>query len=169
MGSAYANGVEDPFAAPATYPAVKFPTPGAEVDMFITEIGELRQARDFETGAPSVSKKGNPKMQLRILGDVDGVEMALYVPQFSNLWNAIREARNACQQPLAPMGRLWVKYVADVPVENAPHLKAKGYTAKYLPPKGQDPWAEVVEAPKAGSTTAGSTSDTAPAASEAPF
>lgn len=131
MGSAYANGAEDPFAQSATYPSIKFPTVGTEVDAYIIEVGELRQARDYTTGEPKFSKSGKPRLQLRLIVDVNGEEQALYVLQFSNMWNAIAQAKGTA--PLTPGGRLWVKYVGDVPVEGAPHLKAKGFAAKYAP------------------------------------
>lgn len=131
MGSAYANGAEDPFAVQASLPSVKFPTIGAEADMYIIEVGELRQALDYTTGEPQLSKSGKPRMQLRIIVDVNGEEQALYVKQYSNMWKAIAQAKGTA--PLTPGGRLWVKYVGDVPVEGAPHLKAKGFAAKYAP------------------------------------
>lgn len=131
MGSAYANGAEDPFAAQASLPSVKFPTIGAEADMYIVEIGELFQARDYTTGEPKFSKSGKPRMTLKVVVDIAGEEHALYVPQYSNLWTAIAQAKGTAL--LTPGGRLWVKYVGDVPVEGAPHLKAKGFAAKYAP------------------------------------
>jgi hypothetical protein len=111
--------------------------------MFITEIGEWRQATDFETKLPAVWKSGAPKMQLRILADVDGVESALYVTQYSNLFKAIQKATQVAGDALAPMGRLWVRYDADEPVEGNKILKAKAYTAKYKAPTGggDDPFA----------------------------
>lgn len=125
----------DPFAPAPMYPSVKFPLPGAEMDMYITELGEWRQAIDFETKLPAVWKSGAQKMQLRILGDVDGVESALYVTQFSNLFKAIQKARHDAGAELAPLGRLQVRYTGDVPVEGNKILKAKEYVAKYTPLK----------------------------------
>lgn len=132
-------GFVDPFATPATFPAVKFPTPGTAHLMTITEIGELRQRIDFETNLPMVSKAGNPKMQLRVLVDLNGEDHALYVPQYSNLWKAIQAAKG--NAPLEPMGVLWVQYTGDEPVEGNKVLRAKAYTAKYKAPDKADPFA----------------------------
>lgn len=128
----------DPFAPQAKYPAVKWPNVGDTRLMTITEIGELTQMIDFETNLPSVSKAGNPKMQLRVLVDMDGEDHALYVPQFSNLWKAIQTARADAGEPLAPMGVLWIQRTADIPVEGNRILMARGYTAKYKAPDKPD-------------------------------
>lgn len=147
----------DPFAPAAQFPAVKFPLPGAIFDGYIVEVGEWYQATDFETKLPAVWKSGKPKMQMKITLDDGGVDMALYVTQWTNLFKAIQKAREDAQAPLAPGGRLWIKYDGDVPVEGNKILKAKAYTAKYLPPAGggADPFANVPT--------------TAPAESEIPF
>lgn len=160
----------DPFAPAPAYPSIKFPLPGHVVDMFITEIGEWRQAVDFETKLPAVWKSGRPKMQLRILADIDGTEMALYVTQYSNLFEAIQAATVEAGASLAPMGRLWVKYDGNVPVEGNKILKAKAYTAKYKAPAGggDDPFAA---SPTPNESAGGPTNATGPAASpdEIPF
>lgn len=129
----------DPFAPAPSYPSIKFETPGTAHTMTITEIGELRQARDFDTGEPAVSKSGKPKMTLRILVDYQGEDHALWVPQYSNLWKAIQQAREAAGRPLEPLGVLWVQYTGDVQVEGARKgMMAKTYTAKYKGPAAVD-------------------------------
>lgn len=160
MGSAYANGATDPFAQAASIPSVKFPTPGTEADMYIVEVGELRQATDYTTGEPKFSKAGKPRMQLRLVVDIDGEEQALYVMQFSNMWKAIADAKGT--QPLAAGARLWLKYVADVPVEGAPHLKAKGFACKYLAPSVADPFVAAVTGAASAVTASEATQVEAP-------
>lgn len=140
----------DPFAPQPAYPSIKFTNPGDAHLMTITEIGELRQARDFDTGEPAVSRSGKPKMTLRILVDYNGEDHALWVPQFSNLWRAIQTAREEAQKPLEPMGTLWVQYTGDQQVEGARKgMMAKVYTAKYKAPDpflgGKSPQTEAAE------------------------
>lgn len=138
----------DPFMVEPTYESVKFPTPGTAIVGEVMEVGELRQAKDFETKAPAVWKSGRPKMQLRILLKPDGADtVALYVTQFTNLFEAIQNARTGAGAPLAVGGKLWVKYTGDVAVEGSTTLKAKGYTAAYKAPEA-DPFAAGDGAPK---------------------
>jgi hypothetical protein len=120
------------------FPSVKFAELGDEVDGIITQPPEDRQALDFDTGKPAFwdDEKTQPKMQTRIILDVDGTEHALYAS--GRLAYAITDAIVAAgASDLEVGGRLWVKHT-ELGERKGKGKPPKLYKSKYSPPKPRD-------------------------------
>jgi hypothetical protein len=121
-----------------SYPSVKFPELGSEVDGIVTRPPEDRQARDFDTGKPAFwdEDKTQPKMETRIILDVGGTEHALYAS--GRLAYAISDAiREAGASDLEVGARLWVKH-HDLGERKGKGKAPKLFKAKVSPPKPRD-------------------------------
>jgi hypothetical protein len=117
------------------YPSVKFAELGDEVDGTITQPPEDMQARDFDTGKPAFwdDEKTQPKMQTRIILNVNGEEQALYASG-RMAWAISSAIGDAGASDLEVGGRLWVKH-HELGERKGKGKAPKLYKAKYSVPQ----------------------------------
>jgi len=133
----------DPFADESA-PSLSFKDApeGTMYSGVITRRPHLVPMRDFENQQPKTWPDGNPVMGVVLnleVNELHGETRSVWAQKPSSMFAALARAqKNAGSGPMEEGGKLYIKFVKNVPNVKSPHLNPrKEYDAIYEPPTPQ--------------------------------